>query len=748
MSKLFVKSLKIIFFYLLLLSNSLSEIITDIKISGNQRISNETIILFSDIKKNNEVNNNDLNQILKNLYGTNFFKDISLEIKNRVLYINVIELPLIQSVKFEGLKAKKFVEPIKKVITLKDRSSFNENILLEDRKKISELLKSMGYYFATISTVVTDLDDNKINLIYNINTGERSKVSKITFTGNKIYKDNKLRSIIASEEYKFWKFISGKKYLNYELIKFDQNLLKNFYLNNGYYNAEINSSFARLLSDNEFELIFNIQANDKFFFNDLNIEMSNDYNQDNFQKIFDLFKNLKGEPYSINSIDKILELIDDIIIEEQFESIKASVKESVEGDKINLLFEIEETDKFFVERINILGNNITDEKVIRNQLEIDEGDPFNEILQNKSINNIKSLNFFKKVSSDVSDSENKNSKIVNITVEEKPTGEIMAGAGIGTSGSTVMFGVKENNFLGRGIGVNSQFSISEEDIKGNITVSNPNFKNSDKSVFFKVESSETDRLEDSGYKNSKNGFNIGTNFEYLDDLRLGIGTSNYYEKISTNSTASTAQQNQEGHYWDSFLNLNFTQDKRNQKFQASRGFISRYSLDLPIISDTNSFINEYSYKYYTELFNENVSSIGFSIGSAFSIDDSDIKLSERLFIPSGKLRGFETGKVGPKDNNDFIGGNYMATLNFSTTLPQILPNSQNLDTVFFVDVANLWGVDYDSSIDDKSKIKSSIGIGIDWFTMIGPLSFSLAQPITKDHFDVTETFRFNIGTTF
>ena len=740
--------LKILFFYFFFVSNSFSEIINDIKISGNERVSNETIMVFSNVKIKSDINENDLNQILNNLYATNFFKDVSLLVENKTLYINVIEQPIIQSVIFEGLSAKKFIQPIKNVITLNDRSSFNENILLDDRRKVSEILKSMGYYFATISTTITDLEDNKINLTYNINIGKKSKISKISFTGNKIFKDNKLRSIIASEEYKFWKFISGRKYLNQDLINFDQNLLKNFYLNKGFYNIKINSSFAKLVSDNKFELIFNIQANNKFFFNDLDINMSDDYNKDNFIRIFEFFKELKGKPYSINSIDKILELIDEIIIEEQFESIKASVKETVIGDKINLLFEIQETDKFFVERINILGNNVTDEKVIRNQLEIDEGDPFNEILQNKSLNNIRSLNFFKKVSSEINDSENEFNKIINITVEEKPTGEIMAGAGVGTSGSTVMFGVKENNFLGKGIGLNSELKISEEDLKGSLTVSNPNFMNSNKSVYFKLESSETDKLTTSGYKNNKNGFNIGTSFEYLDDLRLGIGTSNYYEKISTNSTASAAQQKQEGHYWDSFLNLNFTQDKRNQKFQTSSGFVSRYSLDLPIVSDTNSFINEYSYKYYTELFTENVSSIGISIGSAFSIDDSDIKLSERLFIPGRKLRGFESGKVGPKDNKDFIGGNYMATLNFTTSIPQVLPNTQNLDVIFFVDVANLWGVDYDSSIDGESKIKSSVGIGLDLFTPIGPLSFSLAQPITKDHFDVTETFRFNIGTSF
>ena len=739
---------KIFFLFFFMIGVVYSQTIKDIEVKGNQRIANETIIVFSNAKIDNKIDQEDLNIILQNLYNTNFFKNVSLEFKDNILRINVEEQPLIQSVFFNGIKADKILDPIKNIIILKDRSSFNEVLLREDSQKISDLLKSMGYYFSKITTSINELDDNKINVTYKIDLGEKSKLSKITFTGNKIFKDKKLRSIIISEEYKFWKFISGRKYLNEELIKFDNNLLKNFYLNQGYFNAKINSSFAKLLSNNEFELIFNIQANDRYFFNDLDINMSEDYNKENFVKIFNSFEKLKGEPYSINAIDNILKLIDNIIIEKQFESIKASVDQTVSGNNIDLQFNIAETEKFFVKRINIFGNNITDEKVIRNQLEIDEGDPFNEILQNKSINNIKSLNFFKKVSSTISTTEEDKGKIVNITVEEKPTGEIMAGAGIGTSGSTIMFGVKENNFLGKGVSINTNLKVSEEDIKGNITVTNPNFNNSDKKVYFSLQSSETDRLAASGYKTNKSGFNIGTNFEYLDDFNIGIGTSNYYEKISTNSTASTRQQNQEGHYWDTFLNLSFTQDKRNQKFQTSRGYLSRYSIDLPVISDTSSFINEYSYKYYTELFDENISSFGISVGSAFSIDDSDIKLSERLFIPSSKLRGFETGKVGPKDSNDFIGGNYMTTLNFSTTVPQILPNSQNIDTVFFLDVANLWGVDYDSSIDGESKIKSSVGIGLDWFTVVGPLNFSLAQPLTKDTNDITETFRFNIGTTF
>ena len=288
----------------------------------------------------------------------------------------------------------------------------------------------------------------------------------------------------------------------------------------------------------------------KYFFNNLDLKLSQDYDTENF-KNFDLFDNLKGASYSINLIDDVVELIDEIVISEQFESVKATVTEQIVDNKINMIFEVKETEKFFLERINIFGNNVTEEKVIRNQLLIDEGDPYNEILKTKSVNNIKSLNFFKSVKSEVIQSEN-NNKILNISVQEKPTGEISAGAGVGTDGSTIMFAVKENNFLGKGISLNTQLKLSEEDIKGNFTVSNPNFKNSDKSIFFNLQTLETDRMSTSGYKTNKSGFKVGTEFEYYDDLNFGIGSSNYYEKISTDSTASARQQKQKGH-WDILL---------------------------------------------------------------------------------------------------------------------------------------------------------------------------------------------------
>ena len=744
----FKKFFLIITFSFVFFNSAQSQIIKKIEINGNKRLSNETILMFIPDIKDKEFYEESLNEVLKSLYDSNYFKNVTVKFENNVFLITVDENPIIQNIEYNGIKAKKIKQTITENLTFRSRSSFNPNIVKNDKKKILSNLKQLGYYFATVDVSIEELKDNKINLIYDIVLGNKSKIKRISLIGDKIYKDKKLKSIIVSEEYKFWKFISGKKYLNSNLIKLDERLLKNFYINNGYYNVNINSSFAKLINNDEFELIFNIDANEKIYFGNLILNIPKDFNSENFKKVNNYFEKIKDKPYSLQKIEKILELIETISVQQQYMSIKARTAQKIIGNKINYEFIIEESEKYLVEKINIYGNNVTRENVIRNQLEVDEGDIFNEILASKTLNNLKTLNFFEKVNQEIVDGSTLNSKIININVKEKATGEITAGAGIGTSGSTIAFGVRENNYLGKGIGVNSNLTVSEETIKGLLSINNPNFMNSDKSINFSLQALETDRLKESGYETNKAGFSLGTRFEYLDDLRLGLTTSNYYEKITTNSLASARQKKQQGHYWDSFLNLNFDYDKRNQKFQTNQGFRSRYGVNVPILSNTNTLTNSYSYKYFSELFEDNVSTVGVTLKSAFSINDKDVKLSERLFIPGSLLRGFESGKVGPKDNDDYIGGNYMATFNLTSTLPQIFPNSQNTDFLFFMDVANIWGVDYDSSLDDSDKFRSSVGFGVDWFTAIGPLNFSFAQPISKNSTDKEETFRFNLGTTF
>jgi len=738
----------IVLLYLLTQSSVLSDIIKKIEVKGNERISADTIIMFADVDLNQNIDDVKLNEIIKSLYDTNFFKNVSVEIKSNILRLNVIELPIIEKVNIKGIKANKINDVINKNLILKSRSSFDEFLFYQEKENLNKIFKEMGYYYATVDAYIEDIGNNKVNLTYDISLGDKAKIKKITFIGNKIFKDNKLKSVIVSEEYKFWKFISGKKFLNREFIELDKRLLKNFYLNNGYYNVEINTSFAKMLDQTSFELIYNIDAKNKFYFDKINLKLPEDFNKENFSSLFNLFNDLKGEKYSINSVKKILDEIDTVTTNEEYKSLSSQVEETLENNKISLKFTIEETEKYIVEKINIFGNNVTQESVIRNQLEVDEGDVYNEILQKKSENNLKSLNFFKDVNTKISEGKNQNTKIIDITVQEKPTGEITAGAGIGTSGGTIVAGVKENNYLGKGLSVEANGTLTAESFKGLFSVTNPNYKNSDKSVFANIQAIEIDQLSAYGYKTNKTGFGLGTKFEYLKDLNLGLSTTSFFEKIETDSTASSRQKKQAGNYWDTFVKLNLDYDKRNQKFKTTDGYRSNYDINIPVISDTNTLTTSYNYRIFSELYENNVSSFSLFLQTANSLSGDDIKLSERLVVPSKRLRGFERGKVGPKDGNDYIGGNHVTAINFSSTLPQLFPNAQNLDISLFLDAANIWGVDYDSSIDDAGKIRSSIGVGIDWFTVIGPLNFSITETLTKEDSDITESFRFNIGTTF
>ena len=738
----------LITYFLLFSTLSNAENIKNIVITGNDRVSDETIKIFSSINIGDEINSDKLNKIIKNLYETNFFENISVNFENHELLITVKENPVINKILINGVKSKTMMETITKNMLLKSRSSFSDYLLDKDRLEILKELKNMGYYYSKIEILQELKENNSLDLIFNINIGDKAKIKKITFTGNKIFKDSKLKSIIISEEFKFWKFISGKKYLNENIILIDNRLLKNFYLNQGYFNAEINSSFARLIDNESFELIFNINANERIFFNNISLKLPDDFDKNNYTKINNLFQDLKGEPYSINKIEKILKRINNITIYEQYVSTNASVEENVYDNKIDLKFLIEETDPIYVDKINIYGNNVTKEAVIRNQLEIDEGDPFNNILFNRSINNLKNLNFFKDVKTEFLENTSNKTKIIDISVEEKPTGEIMAGAGVGTSGTTTTFGIKENNYLGNGLSLNANLEISEETIKGKFSLRNPNYNNSNKSIYTNIQSLETDRLSDFGYKTNKSGITIGTNFENYEDLFFGIGINSYYEVIETDSTASTQQQKLKGNYFDNFLSLNFDYDKRNQKFQTTQGFRNYFSSDIPLISETNTLVNTYIVTNYYEYLNNSVLKSSFYFQNSNSITGENIKLSERLYLPSNRLRGFQKGKVGPKDGDDFIGGNYIASFNISSDLPKVLENSQTTDLKIFLDVANVWGVDYDSGLDSSDDIKSAVGLGLDWFSPIGPMNFSLSQPLSKGSNDITETFRFNLGTTF
>ncbi len=429
-----------------------------------------------------------------------------------------------------------------------------------------------------------------------------------------------------------------------------------------------------------------------------------------------------------------------------FVFVNANFDEVIKSeDKIDIIVNFDDISKKYVERINVFGNFITDEKVIRNSLIIDEGDPFNEILFNKSIENIKAKNIFKSVTYKF-DKEDSLNKTINLTVEEKATGEIFAGAGTGTTGSSISGGIKENNYLGLGIKLDTDVTITDDTVKGKFSVLNPNYNNSDKSLNTSLESSTNDFMSTSGYKTTRTGFTIGTEFEQINNLFVNLELSNFYEDLETSAFATSIVKKQQGNYIENLLSYRITYNKLDQNFQPTDGFINRFSQKLPIYSDDLSIENSFTSSIYHSI-NENlILSANLFIKTIDSIDDN-VRISKRVFVPGRLLRGFESGKIGPKDGNQYIGGNYATALNLNSTLPNLLYENENIDFNFFIDLANVWEVDYNSSL-DSNQIRSAAGIAVNWFSGIGPLTFSYAVPISEADTDITEKFRFQIGTSF
>ena len=392
-----------------------------------------------------------------------------------------------------------------------------------------------------------------------------------------------------------------------------------------------------------------------------------------------------------------------------------------------------------------MGNFITDEKVIRNSLIIDEGDSFNDILFNRSISNLKSLNIFKSVDYKIVEEKNFK-KVIDITVEEKPTGEVFAGAGTGTTGSNITAGIKENNYLGLGIKLDTNLTLTDDSIKGKFSVLNPNYNNSDKSLKTVIESSTDDFFTLSGYKTSKTGFTIATEFEQMNDMFVNLEMSNYYEDLKTSSTATSIVKKQEGNYFENLISYSLKYNKLDQNYQPTDGYINSFSQTFPLISDDRSIEHKFTNAMYHTLGDNIILSAQLYINTINSLDDN-VRISKRVFVPSRRLRGFEGGKIGPKDGTQYIGGNYATALNLNSTLPNIFFENENLDFNLFMDLANVWEVDYDSSL-DSNKIRSSTGVAVNWFSPIGPLSFSYAIPISDADTDITENFRFQIGTSF
>ena len=737
----------ILFFTILLSTKVFAEVVNKISIEGNQRFSDETVKVYGNLSINKNYTNIEINDALKNLYSTNFFKNIEIKVENGVLMVLLEEYPIINDIKINGEETKKITKLLLEQINLKANGSFIKDSLNKDIILIKKIYASLGYNSTRVNAKVENFTKNRLNLYFFVDKGKKNRIAKINFIGDKKIKDRRLRDVIVSEEHKFWKFISRNTNMNDNNLNLDKRLLVNYYKSIGYYDVQIVSSSVEIEDSNLTTITFNIDAGIRYKVTKISTDVSQVFDKKLFFSLEKSFKKLIGKYYSPFKVKKLLDDLDTLIDDNDLQFVKHSVNEIISGKEIEIIINIEEDQKLLVERINIKGNTVTEENVIRAELLLDEGEPFNNLKLEKSIAEIKARKIFGDVTKKVLPGSADDLKIIDIIVEEAPTGEISAGAGIGTDGGSFAFDVSENNWMGRGIKVSTYIDAGTDRIKGSLNVTQPNYNYTGNDLFYGL-SSEKNELENSGYENSVNSVRIGTAFEQYTDIFFSPSLELNHDDLRVNSTGSASMKKQAGTFTDFTGSYSISKDLRDRAFMPTDGSVTSFSQTLPIFADAPYIRNAVSYSRYNS-FNPNIiGAIKFYGAAVNGIGDDDVRISKRLRIPSSRLRGFKNGKIGPQDGTDYVGGNYAAAINLEAALPNLLPETTKTEVGVFLDAGNNWGLDYDSTIDDSNKIRSSVGVNASWISPLGPMSFIFSQNITKAATDSTETFNFKLGTTF
>ena len=738
----------IIIFFIILTNVTFAEI-KKINIVGNARVSSATIVSLVD-KKISNIDSIYINNLTKKIYDTDFFADVKISFNQDALTINVIENPIVNFFYINGVKDSD-LDQVNKIITLKENSIFSSSKLKKDIEATREFLNASGYYQASITPEVIKIDNNQINLIINIDKKEISKIKNIYFIGNKYFSNSQLLDVITSTEDGWWKIFSSSA-LSEQRIEYDKQLLKDFYKSKSFYDAQIESAFASIDKNNKFTLTYSINSGKKYKFGDYDIKVSGlVLKEEDINEVKNISnKLLKNESYSPVTINKINKQITDFLETKRYGNFEINIQDlKAADDKINIIVQLNEGQKSIVNKINIKGNTITEEKVIRDNLIISEGDQLNSSKVKKSIDNVKSKQLFSKVDYKIEDSEKKNFKDLNLFVKEQPTGSISAGVGYGSNGGLFEASINERNFLGQGINLNFTGRLSSDEIKGELSYVDPNYLNSNKELAASL-FSVVDDYENSGYQNKSAGTRFATKYEIYEDIFFRPNLGVQFDRLKVTGNASSLLRSRQGDFTTTSLGYNFLYDQRDSKFNPTSGSIIYFDQNIAtFFSDIPTIQTGVGATFYKELLSDKfIGSAKAKLANVVAFNDKDVKLSDRIFSSTSDLRGFEQRGVGPVDSGDHIGGNNLATLSLKSTFPNPIPENLRATTFLFLDIGNVWGADYSSLISDSAKLRTSTGIALDLVSPIGPLSFTYSIPLSKATTDKEQNFLFNIGSSF
>jgi len=728
-------------------------VVQEIRIEGSQRIEPSTVRSYLVIQLGDPFDSGKMDDSLKALFATGLFADVSLRRDGNTLIVRVVENPIINRVAFEG-NSKIDDKQLNDEIQLKPRTVYTRTKVQQDVQRILDVYRRSGRFAATVEPKVITLPENRVDLVYEINEGDRTKVSRISFIGNHAFGDGRLREVIQTTEGAWWRILTSNDTYDPDRLTFDRELLRKFYLANGYADFRVVSAVAELAPDKSgFYITFTIEEGERYKFGKVDVASSvKDVDPKTLQALVTVNED---DWYNADEVESTIKKISDELGNRgyAFVDVRPKVKRDKEKKSIDITFDVQEGPRVYIERVNIKGNTRTLDKVVRRELQISEGDAFSTSKIEESRRRLKNLGFFE--TSDISNTPGSapDTTIVNVEVKEQPTGEVSVGAGFSTTeGAIGDFGIREKNFLGRGQDLSARFSISfrTQQIDGSYT--DPYFLDTNISAGADVFNVRTDFTTESSFKQESTGGTLRAGYEVLDNLRQSWHYTIREDRVSdVSSTASIFIQDQAGSATTSLIGQELTYDRRDNRFDPTSGYFWRWNADFAGVGGSVRYLrNRIASGYYYPFADQWVASItgegGYSNGLG-----KHVRIVDRFFLGGDNFRGFRTSGVGPRDvsTKDSLGGLEYFVVTPELSFPLGLPKEFGIVGKVFTDVGTLTKVDESGpTVVDTGRIRASAGVGLAWRSPFGPIRVDLATPYIRDKEDIKELFRFSFGTRF
>jgi outer membrane protein insertion porin family len=727
--------------------------IESIRIQGNERIEEETVLSYFGVRPGDSFDPERIDAGLKKLFATGLFRDVTIGRENGTLVISLVENPIINRIAFEGNR-RIDDEDLSAELQLRPRVVFTETRVQNDVQRILEIYRRSGRFAATVEPKIIQLEQNRVDLVFEIDEGPLTGVKAVDFIGNRAFSDGDLRDVITTTESAWWRFLSSTDNYDPDRLAADQDLLRRFYLSEGYADFRILSAVAELAPEGDgFVITITLDEGDRYRFGDMEIETSlKNLDPESLQN---QVTTEPGDWYDATEVDRTIGKLTDVVGElgYAFVEVRPRPKIDREQDIIAISYEIREGPRVYVERIDIRGNVRTRDKVIRREFRVVEGDAFNTSKIRRSRQRIENLGFFSRVDVQTAQGSAPDQTVIEVDVQEQSTGELSLGAGFSTSeGPFADVSLRERNLLGNGQDLRLGFRLSSRRSRLDLSFTEPYFLDRDIAAGFDLFRTSTDFGNESSFEQESLGGSLRAGFDVTENLRETVRYTLRRDDIhDVDATASAVVREEEGVTWRSIVGNEFFYDRLDNRFSPTEGYFARLQNDVAGLGGDARFLRTtVSGGYYFPITESIIASARGEVGYIFGIAD-EVRISDRYFLGGDSLRGFAARGVGPRDvaTDDALGGNFLYSGTAEVSFPLGLPEELQIRGRVFSDFGAVTGLDEDGpTIEDTASPRLSVGTGLTWRSPLGPIALDFAIPILIEDYDEEERFRFSFGTRF